>query len=83
MPKAEDEVALEAVTELDGKFEEWHLQAKQDAAQAKADSGARQAKVAQEIASSWLLIPDQKPSTGGSSSWRREWLLIPGQTSKS
>ena len=38
--QTEGGAALEAVTELDGKFEEWHLQAKQDAAQAKADSAA-------------------------------------------
>ena len=44
--KTEGEVALEAVTELDSKFEGWHLQAKQDAAQAKADSAAGQARVA-------------------------------------
>ena len=56
MPKAEDEVALEAVTELDGKFEEWHLQAKQDAAQAKADSEVGQAKVAHEIAALAALV---------------------------
>ena len=47
--KTEGEVALEAVTELDSKFEEWHLQAKQDTAQAKAHSAAGQARVAQEI----------------------------------
>ena len=32
--QTECEAALEAVGELDGKFEEWHLQAKQDAAEA-------------------------------------------------
>ena len=36
--QTEGEAALEAVGELDGKFEEWHLQAKQDAAEAKAAS---------------------------------------------
>ena len=30
--KTAGEVALEAVTELDSKFEEWHLHAKQDTA---------------------------------------------------
>ena len=33
--QTEGGAALEAVTELDGKFEEWHLQAMQDSAQAK------------------------------------------------
>ena len=36
--QTEGEAALEAVGELDGKFEEWHLQAKQDAVEAKAAS---------------------------------------------
>ena len=47
--KTAGEVALEAVTELDSKFEEWHLQAKQDATQAKADSDAGHAAVSREI----------------------------------
>ena len=34
--QTEGEAALEAVAELDGKFEAWHLQAKQDAADAQA-----------------------------------------------
>ena len=34
--QTEGRAALEAVSELDGKFEGWHLQAKQDAADAKA-----------------------------------------------
>ena len=38
--QTEGGAALEAVTELDGKFEGWHLQAKQDAADAKAESAA-------------------------------------------
>ena len=36
--QTEGEAALEAVGELDSKFEEWHLQAKHDAAEAKAAS---------------------------------------------
>ena len=48
--------ALEAVTELDGKFEEWHLQAKQDAAQAKAESAAGHARVSEEIKALTALV---------------------------
>ena len=62
--KTAGEVALEAVTELDGRFEEWHLQAKQDAAQAKADNEAGQAKVAQEIAALTALVAKLARPTG-------------------
>ena len=41
---------------MDGKFEEWHLQAKQDAAQAKADSAAGQARVSKEIKALTALV---------------------------
>ena len=54
--QTEGEAALEAVTKLDGKFEEWHLQAKQDAAQAKADSAAGQARVSEEIKALTALV---------------------------
>ena len=43
--QTEGGAALEAVSELDGKFEGWHLQAKQDAADAKAESAAGQVAV--------------------------------------
>ena len=54
--KTAGEVALEVVTELDSKFEEWHLQAKQDAAQAKADNDAGQAAVSRDIAALAALV---------------------------
>ena len=54
--QTEGEAALEAVGELDGKFEEWHLQAKQDAAEAKAASAAGQAAVQAEIAALTALV---------------------------
>ena len=54
--KTAGEVALEAVTELDSKFEEWHLQAKQDAAQAKSDIDVGQAVVSREIAALAALV---------------------------
>ena len=54
--QTEGEAALEAVGELDGKFEAWHLQAKQDAAEAKAASAAGQAAVRAEIAGLTALV---------------------------
>mgnify|MGYP001341600293 CR=1 FL=1 len=54
--QTEGGAALEAVTELDGKFEGWHLQAKQDAADAKAESAAGQAAVQKEIAALTALV---------------------------
>ena len=54
--KTAGKVALEAVTELDSKFEEWHLHAKQDAAQAKADSDAGQVALSREIAALTALV---------------------------
>ena len=54
--QAEGGAALEAVTELDGKFEGWHLQAKQDAADAKVESAAGQAAVQKEIAALTALV---------------------------
>ena len=54
--KTEGGAALEAVTELDGKFEGWHLQAKQDVADAKAESAAGQAAVQKEIAALTALV---------------------------
>ena len=47
---------MEAVTELDGKFEEWHLQAKQAAAKAKTDNEAGQARVSEEIKALTALV---------------------------
>ena len=54
--QTEGGAALEAVTELDGKFEGWHLQAKQDAADAKAESAAGQAAVQKEISALTALV---------------------------
>ena len=47
---------MEAVSELDGKFEGWHLQAKQDVADAKVESAAGQAAVQKEIAALTALV---------------------------
>ena len=54
--QTEGEVSLEAVGELDSKFEEWHLEAKQDAAKAKAAGDAGQAAVQKEIAALTALV---------------------------
>ena len=54
--QTEGRAALEAVSELDGKFEGWHLQAKQDAADAKAESAAGQAAVQKEISALTALV---------------------------
>ena len=54
--QTEGGAALEAVTELDGKFEEWHLQAKQAAAKAKTDNEAGQARVSEEIKALTALV---------------------------
>ena len=61
--QTEGEAALEAVTELDSKFEEWHLQAKQDAAQAKAENAAGQARVAEEIKALTELVAKMSQPT--------------------
>ena len=54
--QTEGRAALEAVSELDGKFEGWHLQAKQDAADAKAESAASQAAVQKDILALTALV---------------------------
>ena len=54
--QTEGGAALEAVTELDGKFEEWHLQAKQATAKAKTDNEAGQARVSEEIKALTALV---------------------------
>ena len=51
----EGEAALEAVGELNEKFEEWHLQAKKDAADAKAASVARPPNSAHWHRRSWIF----------------------------
>ena len=69
--QTEGEAALEAVGELDGKFEEWHLQAKQDAAEAKAASASGQAAVRAEIAGLTALVAKLNQPT-----LRLAWVLV-------
>ena len=61
--QSEGEAALEAVAELDGKFEAWHLQAKQDAADAQAASAAGQERVQAEIQALTALVAKLGEST--------------------
>ena len=53
--QTEGGAALEAVTELDGKFEGWHLQAKQDAADAKAESAAEMIEDSFQVRGSFIF----------------------------
>ena len=56
----ERKTASEVVTELDSKFEEWHLHAKQDATQAKADNDAGQHQQQQLFHQQQLQLQQQQ-----------------------